>query len=201
MPGPHYALSEAFIVFAAIWCVQRLLRSSHWFAALGIAIFGFAAAIGVYRFGTNQIVELASFHKNFSQIGGSIAMALVSVQLLLAQPLVNRTKAGKWFVLALLVVSAVTAFAIPKLTTPLFIVWLSVAIVSAALVPASTITRKISLAAIVSIFLINLLLVRQSPQLGPDLSWHLFHTLVAVWMLGMVNVFEYRRSDDEISKQ
>ena len=201
MPEPHYAISEALIVLAAIWCVLRLSRSSLWLAALGTAIFGLAAAIGVYRFGTNQIVELASFHKNFSQIGGSIAMALVSAQLLLNKQLVNRTIAGRWFVLILVIVSAAVAFAIPTLTTPLFIAWLSVVIISATLIPVGTISRRISLAAIVSIFLINLLLVRRSSQLGPDLSWHLFHILVAVWLFGMVYVFEYHRSDDKIANR
>ncbi|WP_109356285.1 hypothetical protein [Sphingorhabdus sp. EL138] len=200
MAGPHYAISEALIVLAAIWCVLRLSRLNHWFAALGIAIFGFAAAIGVYRFGTNQIEELASFHKNFSQTGGSVAMALVSAQLLLAEPLVNRTKVLRWFVLLLVVVSSVTAFKFPTLNTPLFIAWLSVAIVSAALIPASTIARRVSLAAIVSIFLINLLLIRHSPQISPDISWHLFHILVAVWLLGMVYVFEYRRYEHEFAE-
>ncbi len=200
MPGPHYAISEAFIVLVAIWCVLRLSQSGLWLVALGIAVFGFAAAIGVYRFGTNQIVELASFHKNVSQIGGFIAMALVSAQLLLAEPMVNRARTGRWLVLISVIVSGAMAFAIPMLTTPLFIAWLLTAIISAALIPASTIGDRISLAAIVSIFLINLLMVRQSPQLSPGLSWHLFHILVAVWMLGMIYVFEYHRSDDEISK-
>ncbi|MEH6702128.1 hypothetical protein [Parasphingorhabdus sp.] len=199
MPGPHYAISEVFIVLAAIWCILRLSQSRHWLAALGSAIFGMAAAIGVYRFGTNQIADLASFHKNFSQIGGSIAMALVTAQLLLAEPLVNRLVVGRWIVLAAVIVSTVTAFAVPELTTPLFVSWLFAAIVATALIPGSTIARRFSLTAIVSIFLINLLLIRQSRHLDPDLSWHLFHLLVAIWLLGMVYVLEFRRSDDEIT--
>jgi hypothetical protein len=43
--------------------------------------------------------------------------------------------------------------------------------------------------AITSIFLINLLLIRQSPLLPPSVSWHLFHILVAVWLLAMLPVF------------
>ncbi len=199
MPGPHYAISEAFIVLAAIWCAARLSRSAYWLAALGIAVFGFAAAIGVYRFGSNQIAELASFHKYFSQIGGSIAMAFVSAQLLLEEPLVNRVRFGKWVVLLAVFVSAVLALAVPPFTTPLFISWLFAAIITAALIPASSVIRRVSLAAIVSIFLINLLLIRQSPHLDPDISWHLFHVLVAIWLLGMIYVFGYRGSDEEFA--
>ncbi|MEP2987820.1 MAG: hypothetical protein ABJN65_04660 [Parasphingorhabdus sp.] len=201
MPGPHYAISEAFIVLVAIWCMVRLSRSGYGLAALGSAIFGLAAAIGVYRFGTGEITELASFHKNFSQIGGSIAMALMSAQLLLAEPSVKRTAVGRSIVLAAIIINTVTAFAFPALTTPLFIIWLSAAIIAAALIPASTFVRRISLAAIVSIFLINLLLIRRSPLLDPDLSWHLFHILVAVWLLGMIFIIECRRSDDGVAHQ
>ncbi|WP_430417690.1 hypothetical protein [Parasphingorhabdus sp.] len=201
MPGPHYAISEAFIVLAAIWSTIFLSRTGHRLAALGCAIFGCAAAIGVYRFGAGEISELAGFHKDFSQIGGSIAMALISAQFLLAEPLVNRTAVGRWAIWAAVIVSAMFACAVPTLTTPLFIIWLSVAIIAAALIPASTIAGRLSLAALVSVFLINLLLIRQSPQLGPDLSWHLFHILVALWLLAIVYIFEYRRSDGEAAIQ
>jgi len=199
MPGPHYAISEAFIVVAAIWCAACLARSGQWLGALGSAIFGMAAAIGVYRFGANQIMELARFHKDFSQIGGSIAMALVSAQLLLAEPSVNRARARRWVVLAAVIVSAIIAFKVPALTSGLFLTWLSAATIATALIPTRTIASRISLVAIVSIFSINLLLVRQSPHLGPDLSWHLFHTLVALWLLGMIYVFAHRGFDDEIA--
>lgn len=200
MPAPHYAISEAFIAIAAIWCTARLSQSSHRLAALGSATFGFAAAIGVYRFGAGEITELASIHKNFSQIGGSIAMALMSAQLLLAEPLVNRTMVRRWIVLTAILVSAVAAFAIPALTTPLFIAWLLVAIIAAAMIPAHSVARRARLAAIVSLFLFNLLLIRQSQYLNPDISWHLFHALIALWLLGMCYVIEYRCSD-EVARQ
>lgn len=201
MPGPHYAISEAFIVLAAIWCTVRLVPSGHWWGALGSAIFGIAAAIGVYRFGASQMAELAGFHKNFSQIGGSIAMALMSAQLLLEVPLIKRAAVAKRIVTAAVFASAVAAFAIPALTTLLFIIWLLAAIVAAAMMPTNRFARRLSFAAIVSVFLINLLLIRQSPHLNPDISWHLFHVLVALWLLGMIYVMEYRRSNDEVSRQ
>ena len=197
MAGPHYAISEAFIVLAALWCAARLGSSGQWWGALGSAIFGMAAAIGVYRFGAGQIAELASLHKNFSQIGGSIAMALMSTQLLLEAPRVHRAAAGKWILVAAVLASAVTAFAVPALTTPLFISWLAIAIIAAAMIPAKSIARRVARAAIVAVFLINLLWIRQSPLLGPDLSWHLFHILVALWLVGMDHVLACRHSDQD----
>jgi hypothetical protein len=60
MPAPHYALSEALIVLVAIWVALRMTRRGAWSGALGVAIFGIAAGIGVVRFSLGQIEELAS---------------------------------------------------------------------------------------------------------------------------------------------
>ena len=87
MPAPHYALSEALIVLAAIWTGWKFVHTRAWFAALGLAIFGTAAAIGVYRFGSEQIDSLAASHRTFSQIGGATAMVLIAVQSDLSQRL------------------------------------------------------------------------------------------------------------------
>jgi len=32
------------------------------------------------------------------------------------------------------------------------------------------------------LMLLNVILVRQSAVLGPDISWHLYHVIVAVWL-------------------
>jgi len=55
MPGPHYAISEAVLVAAAIWAAVRLARGGYVLAALGILLFGVAATMGVWRFGSSAI--------------------------------------------------------------------------------------------------------------------------------------------------
>jgi hypothetical protein len=32
--------------------------------------------------------------------------------------------------------------------------------------------------------------VRQSPILGPVLSWHAYHTLIAIWLIALVYVLK-----------
>lgn len=190
MPGPHYAISESLIVFAALWSVIKLGRQGLWLATAGSAIFGAAAAIGVYRFAANEIDALAVFHKDFSQTGGAVAMALMSAQLLLKARAVSRNAAMRWVVFAAIFLTGVAAAMAPASTTPLFLAWLVGAILTALFLGEQAAGRRLASAAITSIFLINLLLIRQSPLLHPSVSWHLFHILVAAWLLAMLHVFD-----------
>lgn len=196
MPGPHYAISEAFIVIAAIICAVRLSRHQLWLAALGSLIFGTAATIGVVRFGfsLDKLEQLASFHRDFSQSGGAIAMALMATQLLLASPAIRQIDHSKNILGFMIAVTALFAIAIVKLATVLFILWLLVAIVMTFLIPAKSLLIRFSTAAMTALFLVNLLFIRRSPALGPDLSWHMFHILVALWLVGMLFIYERQAS-------
>lgn len=184
MPAPHYALSEALIVLAAIWVCLRLARRSSWFGALGVAIFGLAAGIGIVRFSLGQIEELATFHRDFSRIGGATAMALVAIQCLMAPA---RT-CGGWPIGVATALTAATlglALVVLDATIPIFLAWLIVAIGTCFAKPAPSTKQRLLRAAVVAIFLFNLLLVRQSPFLGIDASWHLYHVLIALWLIGL----------------
>ncbi len=184
MPGPHYALSEALIVFAAIWVALRLAGRGAWFGALGVAIFGFAAGIGVVRFGLGRIEELGDFHSTFSQVGGATAMALVALQCLMAAV---RSWSG-WrltVAIALIVATPVAGLLVSDAPVPLFLAWLIVAILASSARPASSAKQRLLRAGVVAIFLVNVLLIRRSPFLGADASWHLFHVLIAVWLIGL----------------
>lgn len=189
MPAPHYAISEAAIVIVALWCIWRFVQSGYWMAAAGSALFGIAAAIGAYRFGTGQVELLALPHRTFSQLGGAIAISLITAQILtmfrFAQRGVIRTMIG-----AIIAGSAAIVVASPQLATFLFLLWLAIAIAAALLMPTINGLMRLSNAAIVGVFGINLLLIRQSSILGPDLSWHLFHLLVAAWLLGLLYLFD-----------
>lgn len=180
VPGPHFALSELFIVVTAILCAVRFGKAGLWLAAAGSLLFGVIAVIGAFRFGLSKIAALEEIHQVFSQTGGAIALSLISSQLLLlsvfARHKANLTLYGT------LIASALAAFLVPAATMPLFLVWLVVAILAAALLPAAMPRTRIFRALLVGILLINMVAVRQSPLLGAGLSWHLFHVFVAVWL-------------------
>ncbi|MEP0392655.1 MAG: hypothetical protein ABJ205_00880 [Erythrobacter sp.] len=181
VPGPHFALSELLIVVAAITCGVRFGKAGLWLAATGSLLFGLIAAIGAFRFGMGQIDALAGIHGAFSQTGGAIAMSLIAAQLAL-HGVLDRRGLERW-VYGTVLVGALAAIIVPVATLPLFLLWLAIAIGSAALIPVIGPFQRIGRALLVGIFLINILAVRQSPLLGAGLSWHLFHALVAVWLV------------------
>ena len=65
---PSFAVTELLIVLTAAFCSLKL-RKDYPFAAIGISLFGLAALIGVYRFSSGQVDQLASIHKYISQAG------------------------------------------------------------------------------------------------------------------------------------
>lgn len=180
VPGPHFALSELLIVVAAIICAVKLGKAAMWLAAAGSLLFGVIAAIGAFRFGLGEMDALEEIHQLFSQTGGAIALSLITSQLLLLSVFTQHKTSLALYVT--LIGSAFVAFLVPAAPMPLFLAWLVVAILAAALMPAAMPRTRILRALLVGIFLINIVAVRQSPLLGVGLSWHMFHVLVAVWL-------------------
>lgn len=82
MPGPHYAISEAVLVVAVLWSTVRLFRGGYVLAATGILLFGLAAAMGVWRFGTDAIDEWETVHRTMSLTGGVIGLTLILAEML-----------------------------------------------------------------------------------------------------------------------
>ncbi len=184
MPAPHYALSEALIVFAALWVAWKMARGGGWLGALGVAIFGFAAGIGVIRFGFGRIEELADFHQAFAQIGGATAMALVALQCCMGgMKMWSGWRLG--LALALDVATLLAGLLVPSATVPLFLAWLIVGAIACAMLAAPSVKLRLLRAAVFASFLVNVLLIRRSPLLSMDTSWHMYHTLIALWLIGV----------------
>lgn len=196
MPGPHYALSEAVLVSAALWAAVRLARGGYILAAPGILLFGLAAAAGVWRFGSSAIDAgaidaWASFHRTLSLTGGATGLTLIVAELLRVRfaPFQSSTAMVVLIGIALLigvVVYSDTGSAIPLLFVPAMLVG---GVVLAYLAPAPTQASQIVAAGLFAIFLFNILVVRQSPVLGQAVSWHLYHVIIAVWVVGVAWIF------------
>ena len=69
---PSFAITELLIVLTASFCSLKL-RKCYPFAAIGIILFGLAALIGVYRFLSGEVEQLASIHKYFSRSNNGTA--------------------------------------------------------------------------------------------------------------------------------
>lgn len=192
VPGPHFAASELFIVLTAMFCAFKFGKAGMWLAAAGSLLFGVIAAIGAFRFGSGKMETVAEIHQAFSQIGGAIAMSLIAAQLLRLGILTGQK--ARTAIYVAVIANALAAFIVPAATMPLFLIWLVVAIIAAAFLPAQMLQTRIIRALLAGIFLINIVVIRQSPLLGVGLSWHLFHILIAVWLLGLLWVMPLRYS-------
>jgi hypothetical protein len=76
---PSFAITELLIVLTAAFCFLRL-RKHYPFAAIGISLFGLAALIGVYRFLSGEVDQLASIHKYISQAGALLGLILITIE-------------------------------------------------------------------------------------------------------------------------
>ena len=83
---PSFAVTELLIVLTAYFCSLKL-RKYYPFAVIGISLFGLAALIGVYRFSSGQVDQLASIHKYISQAGALLGIILITKEIILAQAL------------------------------------------------------------------------------------------------------------------
>ena len=155
MPGPHYAISEALIVVAAIWSVFRLIKLDLPLTALGVGILGTAAAIGVFRFATGQIELLASFHRNFSQLGGAIAMSLIMAGLVLQLPFFSDDNRRSRLSIFTIAATVLLVLLFPQLATGLFLAWLGAGILFVSLSKNYKIGHRVLMAGVISIFLFN----------------------------------------------
>lgn len=182
---PHYAISEAFIVIAALYCGWKLARCSQWMGAIGVLLFGAAASIGVYRFPSGLVAELASIHRWAGQIGGLTGMGLIAIELLTKAPPKSKKSILTWKCLFALLAMILAANLKVDLAVPFFLLWSATAIGAAFMLPAGPLVKRVGFAAVASIMLLNVIFIRQSNALSQDISWHIFHTLIALWIFGI----------------
>jgi hypothetical protein len=190
MPGPHYALSEAVLVVAALWAAIRLFRGGFALASVGVLLFGVAAAMGVWRFGssihdTGAIEEWATVHRTLSLTGGVIGLALIVAQMCRVQfPVLASQQALAGLAVGSMTLGAITLFQ-PVTATPLFLALLITGVALVLMLQGSSSTNRSLATAWFALFLLNVLLVRRSELLGPSLSWHFYHLLIALWVVGV----------------
>jgi hypothetical protein len=178
----HYAISELIISLAAIWAARFLWPHNLRWAAFGFLVFGAAAAIGVVRFPAGLIEEWAAMHRWAGTMGGLLAMQALTQQTIASDKLVYRVH------LLLSVLALVASVALPVLRVPLFLIW-SIAFIwrVSGNTPEIEVSRFMK-ACIAGLMLFNVIVFRQSPFMAPAVSWHIFHVLLALWILGVTRL-------------
>jgi hypothetical protein len=178
----HYALSEAILVIVAALCVQRLWRAQLMFAAGGAALFGFAAAIGTLRFGLGLGPELSGVHRFVSQNGGVVAMGLINADCLrMLAPNLQR-RLFNLVVLGVNGCSLIASVMLPAMTIPLVLGWSVLLAVASIFLSAESVCNRLAAFGLAALFPVNAVIVRRSSLLTPEVSWHLYHIVIAVWL-------------------
>lgn len=177
MPA-HYALSEFTICIAAIWGAVRLWRSGQALGALGVALFGIAAAIGVVRILTAEIETLALAHRMVSQAGGTFGLTLVVSEI---ANLRRGWQPPRWAVLVCAGAGAVIAGVSAAFGGIVFLTLIGLGV--AALTIRASGQDRVVTALGFGLMAPNVLLVRQSAFLEPATSWHAFHLITAIWLI------------------
>jgi hypothetical protein len=174
----HYALTDGMVFVAAAWGAWQLMRAGKPVGALGVALFGLAAAIGTVRVTSGLIEPLAVPHRFASQIGGLLGLLLLLWQIFKTTVGPVRSVYGA----AICVSAVVLAITLPAARAPIYILAL---IAGIALFGLDRLSGKPNLGAALGfgVMLPNVLFLRQSQFLGPDLSWHLFHIVIALWLM------------------
>lgn len=177
----HYAITELFIVLAALYGARQLRAHDLNFAALGFLIFGAAAFIGVIRFPSGQIEELADLHRLAGTLGGLIAMQAVTHQML---------SDAKWERVHLIIAGLAIGLCLflPVFRVAFFLLWSLSFIWRIGFHTPQIQLQKFIKIGIAALMLFNVIVFRQSPFIAPDVSWHIFHTLVAIWIIGLTRL-------------
>ena len=185
-PPVHYALTELLIVAACIYSVNKLSINNYYFALFGVVLIGIAAAIGAVRFGLLSTEFIVQLNKILALYAGVLCLSLVATQIVFN---LNFKILG-WIVFALSLLSIVSGFVWPKLLLiKLIYFWSILSIILVLFIPEEEISKRIVKSILMSNLLIGFLTVSKrgllTDSLGADLSFHLYHTLIAIWVVSI----------------
>jgi len=186
LPPVHYALTELLIVATCIFSVNKLSKNNYYFALFGVVLIGIAAAIGAVRFGLLSNEFIVQLNKILALYAGVLCLSLVATQIVFN---LNFKILG-WIVLALSLLSIASGFVWPKLLLiKLIYFWSILSIILVLFIPEEGISKRIVKSILMSILLISFLTVSKrgllSDILGADLSFHLYHASIAIWVVSI----------------
>jgi len=186
LPPVHYALTELLIVAACIFSINKLSSNNYYFALFGVVLIGIAAAIGAIRFGLLSTEFIIQLNKILALYAGVLCLSLVATQIVFN---LNFKILG-WIVFALSLLSIASGFVWPKLLLiKLIYFWSILSIILVLFIPEEGISKRILKSILMSILLISFLTVSKrgllTDSLGADLSFHLYHILIAIWVVSI----------------
>ena len=179
-PPAHFALSEILIVIAGAYSMRVFLQHKLNFAAAGVLVLAVAAFLATLRFGLNMHTELKSSHQLFTVLSLLFGVPLITIDVIKKSQFLNE-KIILIFALIMALISIYIFFQAKSLIIMYAVMWLVLGIIFSFLIPREKISSRFVSSFIFSIILVNFI-VRQVQLLEPNLSWHFYHVVVAVWL-------------------
>jgi hypothetical protein len=166
----HYALSEAAIVAAGGYAIVKAWPVDRWFA-LGLAAVALAGLIGAIRIMLGMSGPIVTLHESLSRIGAIFGLGCIFGVMLMRGPTLPPL---------LGLAAASLAFFVPALTTLLFGVFI---LGGAVLAYRGAPNLKLLAAASFAFLVCSALFSAPLRSSYPDIGWHMFHILVALWFV------------------
>jgi len=182
----HYALTEILIVLASYFSIKGLLFNKNFYASAGIFLIGLTALIGAIRFGLIDNNLMMNLNRVLAIFSGILALSLVSIQII-------SNNISKKIASITLAISAVTFLSLfiwtqPILKLSILFIWAIFSIILTFYLPQKSLLMKLFKAFLMSIILIAFITLSKqlgifTKSLGPSLSFHLYHILIATWVI------------------
>ena len=180
MPPAHFALSEILIVIAGAYSIRIFLQHKLNFAAAGVLVLAIAALLATLRFGLNMHAELKSSHQLFMALSLLFGMPLITIDVIKKSQFLNE-KIILVIALIMALISIYIFFQAKSLIVIYSGMWLVLGIIFSFLIPREKISSRFVSSFIFSIILVNFI-IRQVQLFEPNLSWHFYHIVLAVWL-------------------
>ena len=182
----HYALTEILIVLACYLSIKGLLFNKNFYASAGIFLIGLTALIGAIRFGLIDNNLMMNLNRVLAIFSGILALSLISIQIIsnnISKKIANIALAAS--VLAFLSLFIWTQ---PIIKLSLLFIWSIFSIILTFSLPQKSFLIKLFKAFLMSLILIAFITLSKqlgifTKSLSPSLSFHLYHILIATWVI------------------
>ena len=187
----HYAITEIAIIISSLYSIYILNNRKDYFAIVGVSLIAIAAAIGAIRYGLTTNNSIVQVNKILGIYSGLTCISLICVQMVFNL----QWKYIYKILLATLIISLLVSIIWPKqFILYLILMWSLLSILIVMKYPNFNIVQKITRGLLMSMLLVGFLTVRKNgiltDLLGPSISFHAFHTIIALWIFSTTQLIK-----------
>ena len=187
----HYAITEIVIIISSLYSIYILNNRKDYFAIVGISLIAIAAAIGAIRYGLTTNNSIVQVNKILGIYSGLTCISLICVQMVFNL----QWKYIYKILLATLIICLLVSIIWPKqFILYLILMWSLLSILIVMKYPNFNIVQKITRGLLMSMLLVGFLTVRKNgiltDLLGPSISFHTFHIIIALWIFSTTQLIK-----------